>query len=63
PEFKLQFTYDDDGEHYIDLYKINDMQLAADVDGVMLFYTSRSQINKILTYCEMLKNGEEVPEI
>ncbi len=63
PEFKLQFTYDDDGEHYIDLYKINDMQLAADVDGVMLFYTSRSQINKILTYCEMLKNGEEIPEI
>lgn len=62
-EFKLHFTYDNDEEHFIHLYRINDMQLAADVDGIMLFYTSRSQINKILTYCEMLRNGEEVPEV
>ncbi|MBQ2748621.1 MAG: DUF4340 domain-containing protein [Clostridia bacterium] len=63
PAYKIDFVYDDDSEHYIYLYAINDMQLAADVDGNMLFYTSRSQILKILNYFEMLKNGEIIPEI
>ena len=36
---------------------------AADVDGNMLFYTSRSQVLKIMSYFEMLKNGEIIPEI
>ena len=63
PDYKIDFVYDDDSEHYIYLYAINDMQLAADVDGNMLFYTSRSQVLKIMSYFEMLKNGEIIPEI
>ncbi len=63
PDYRLETVYDDGSEHYIDFYAINDMQLAADVDGNMLFFTSRSQIVKILDYFEMLKNDEEIPEI
>ena len=63
PDYQMKMTYDSGEEHYIDFYAINDMQLAADVDGNMLFYTSRSQIVKILDYFEMLRNNEEIPEV
>ena len=63
PDYQMNMTYDSGEEHYIRFYAINDMQLAADVDGNMLFYTSRSQIVKILDYFEMLRNNEEIPEI
>ncbi len=63
PDYQMNMTYDSGEEHYIRFYAINDMQLAADVDGNMLFYTSRSQIVKILDYFEMLKNNETIPEV
>lgn len=63
PDYRFDFVYDDDSEHYIHLYAINDMQLAADVDGNMFFYTSRSHVLKIFNCFEMLKNGEIIPEI
>ena len=63
PDYQMKMTYDSGEEHYVDFYAINDMQLAADVDGNMLFYTSRSQVVKILDYFEMIRNNEEIPEV
>lgn len=63
PDYRMEMTYDSGEEHYIHFYAINDMQLAADVDGNMLFYTSRSQLVKILDYFRMIRNNEEIPEI
>jgi len=63
PVFTMDITYDDDSTCSIKLHTINDMQVAAEVDGNMLFYTSRSHMIKILEYCAMLRSGEIIPEI
>jgi len=62
PVFTMDITYDDGESCSVKLHTINDMQLAAEVDGNMLFYTSRSHMVKIIEYCAKLRSGEYIPE-
>lgn len=63
PEYRFDFVYRDGSEHYLYLYKVNDIQYIANSDGNALFYTSISQMNKIIRCLEIIKAGETIPEV
>lgn len=64
PEIKITATLTDGSRHTLSLYRANERQYAAEVDGKRDgFYVAVAEVEELLEAFELLENGKDIPDM